>query len=851
MSAPSPPGMGLAGKLPERGLIIIVWVATGLAGCFVVARTAIRIKKIEKLHVDDYLIYTAFLVLIANAVLQTIQAPHCYNLARLVNGLSTLTEEETVASGNTYLRYEFTIIGLFWTVLWLVKASFLAFFYMLFDGLQVYRRIWWGVVVFAFLSYVGCWIVSINVCHPARNYFVFGACSLDIDKKTSIVAVLYSTVVDVLTDIMIMAMPLRLLWKVHISKSEKMGLAGVFGIGVLIIVFAIARAVQIAFTTTSDSVLLALWGIIESTVSVIVGCLPPFKSLFTRRLQTSYNTSYEDRYNKSALTNELRNGSIPLQSRTSQTTKIHRGHITTESTEDIVGYLAEDLRWKSGRGGISVRQEAHVIGTDKTTPIYDMASITSLPTEILSDILSYLPREPYRESRIPCLSVYATVCKRWQQLVELRTFQEIVVKSCELEYLSTIMTERRRSALKSLNYSIALSQEVDDICSKGTDFRDEAVEAAEESFKAGLVNLFTLLKEWETYDSSMSLCLDITGFTTYERGQETKTARCNGKRLNSPYGYYLSDLRLGHLLLQLRQSDDLPKLKSVATLYISGYDPICMTADSMTRIAIDFSSLTTLCLQLNEQQSNDFAKGDVQEFWYKFSVSLLSLVSLPLTRFFIGACADYEEGYCHCHEPASILRHSTPDIDFFCLALYAISVIPTMKEMGIHNFLISEQLFQPPANIPMDSEFAYLAERTLKWPSLIVYSIQFSCRHPSGSWYFVRHPDNPPVPHNHASCKFRTYPNNKPMNNLLGAAGKAKCNMPSLRVLSLVAHTGDDDWQFQARWSNTGVYKIGSRPLFVPEEGLCPGGKPYRYIPTERDWYPEKGVEDAWAGRKN
>lgn len=101
MSAPAPPGMGLAGKMPEHGLVIIVWVATGLAGCFVVARTVIRIKKIEKLHVDDYLIYAAFLVLVANAVLQTLQTPHCYNLARLVNGLSTLTQEETMASGNT------------------------------------------------------------------------------------------------------------------------------------------------------------------------------------------------------------------------------------------------------------------------------------------------------------------------------------------------------------------------------------------------------------------------------------------------------------------------------------------------------------------------------------------------------------------------------------------------------------------------------------------------------------------------------------------------------------------------------------------------------------------------------
>lgn len=107
MSAPAPPGMGLAGKMPEHGLVIIVWVATGLAGFFVMARTAIRVKKIEKLHVDDYIIYAAFLVLVANAVLQTLQAPHCYNLARLVNGLSTLTREETMASGNTCMCTDF------------------------------------------------------------------------------------------------------------------------------------------------------------------------------------------------------------------------------------------------------------------------------------------------------------------------------------------------------------------------------------------------------------------------------------------------------------------------------------------------------------------------------------------------------------------------------------------------------------------------------------------------------------------------------------------------------------------------------------------------------------------------
>jgi hypothetical protein len=96
----SAPGLGLAGTLPEHGLIAIVWIATGLAGLFVAARTAVRVRQTEKLHKDDYWIFAAFLILVVNAILQTLQAPHCYNLARLVVGLSTLTLEESVASGN-------------------------------------------------------------------------------------------------------------------------------------------------------------------------------------------------------------------------------------------------------------------------------------------------------------------------------------------------------------------------------------------------------------------------------------------------------------------------------------------------------------------------------------------------------------------------------------------------------------------------------------------------------------------------------------------------------------------------------------------------------------------------------
>ena len=55
-----------------------------------------------------------------------------------------------------------------------VKASFLAFYWKLFDGLPKYKKWWLMVAIFAFASYAGCWIASALTCHPASLYFEFG-----------------------------------------------------------------------------------------------------------------------------------------------------------------------------------------------------------------------------------------------------------------------------------------------------------------------------------------------------------------------------------------------------------------------------------------------------------------------------------------------------------------------------------------------------------------------------------------------------------------------------------------------------------------------------------------------------
>ncbi|KAL9136777.1 MAG: hypothetical protein Q9175_002014 [Cornicularia normoerica] len=64
---------------------------------------------------------------------------------------------------------------------------------------------------------------------------------------------------------LVITLPLNLLYTVRLVPKQKLGLAAVFSILIIIILTAIARAVQISRKAFADGVLLALWGIIEST----------------------------------------------------------------------------------------------------------------------------------------------------------------------------------------------------------------------------------------------------------------------------------------------------------------------------------------------------------------------------------------------------------------------------------------------------------------------------------------------------------------------------------------------------------------------------------------------------------
>lgn len=188
------------GSLHHRSLLALVWACFGVAFLFVLLRTAIRFRVVNRLSAEDAWIFLALAALLTLCILETIQLPSLYQITAVITGAIPLSKD-LMHYTEEYLRFEFPIIILFWSVLWCVKAGFLALYYKLFRELPIYRRAWYILAVFTFLAYGGCVLTLCLSCGRISNFFEFGKCGKPEDVWASNLSVYYSTVVDVFTDL--------------------------------------------------------------------------------------------------------------------------------------------------------------------------------------------------------------------------------------------------------------------------------------------------------------------------------------------------------------------------------------------------------------------------------------------------------------------------------------------------------------------------------------------------------------------------------------------------------------------------------------------------------------------------
>lgn len=119
--------------------------------------------------------------------------------------------------GEEMLRGIWPIQYFFWGCLWSVKFSLLFMFKKLTERVPFHLKMWWGVVIFTSLAFVGCVISQLMSCSDIKMFTTLGmylsilctkgfanrsigGCNSKTDQKLQSISLYYSLAVDVLSD---------------------------------------------------------------------------------------------------------------------------------------------------------------------------------------------------------------------------------------------------------------------------------------------------------------------------------------------------------------------------------------------------------------------------------------------------------------------------------------------------------------------------------------------------------------------------------------------------------------------------------------------------------------------------
>ncbi|RDA85741.1 hypothetical protein CP532_5957 [Ophiocordyceps camponoti-leonardi (nom. inval.)] len=138
---------------------------------------------------------------------------------------------------------------------------------------RTYRRLVWLTIFLVFFAHLGCSLSLILACTPVAkswNPLMDGSCLPPGPSFTGY------AIVTIVSDVVVAILPIPVLLKLNIRLEKKIGLIGIFMLGLFTTLCSIMRYTQINRIQYGDgnSTMLVLWGTIEFNVGNMVSSLP-------------------------------------------------------------------------------------------------------------------------------------------------------------------------------------------------------------------------------------------------------------------------------------------------------------------------------------------------------------------------------------------------------------------------------------------------------------------------------------------------------------------------------------------------------------------------------------------------
>ncbi|KAJ5086426.1 integral membrane protein [Penicillium alfredii] len=325
---------GVAGDFyhPNQKLRVSITIALVFAFLLSTVAVALRIlaRKINgsKLFLDDYLIIIALLFKYGCSIGVTML---------LWNGLGSHITMIPKKNLTVFFKIGWSNPFVYTSCVAFIKLSILALYKRLFSV----RHIVWAVNFLA--GFVILWAVSIIVanslmCIPVNKFWdqeIEGAC---IDTAKFYYG---QQIPNILSDICILILPLKVVWDLPIAKTQKGLLSGVFLVGGLTLIFDIVRLVEMIKLTkagpdiTYNQVPTVMWTCTEAAVGIVAACLPNLRPLFRvgGRGFWSQLRSSSNRSGKSHLNTTTNTDTSTCVSHTTSNKRVESPSVTEETVE--------------------------------------------------------------------------------------------------------------------------------------------------------------------------------------------------------------------------------------------------------------------------------------------------------------------------------------------------------------------------------------------------------------------------------------------------------------------------------------------------------------------------------------
>lgn len=194
----------------------------------------------------------------------------------------------------------------------LVKIALLSILIRIFAPYK--RRIYfiYGFLAAITIYYTIAEIIKIRMCDPVPGYWTLDPNAKCLDQRAALIA---DSVISMVSDILILTLPLPLTWSLQMSRNKKLRVVGMLSAGGLATAFSVYRLVLVLRDGSSPDmtivfVCVILSGNAEGGMGLICACLPSLNIVISKVRNHSYKSNgYYENQSASVPLSRVKGGS--------------------------------------------------------------------------------------------------------------------------------------------------------------------------------------------------------------------------------------------------------------------------------------------------------------------------------------------------------------------------------------------------------------------------------------------------------------------------------------------------------------------------------------------------------------